>query len=326
MANKGQERYFAAMKDEFKRTITSLYKKYSSELSGEVSQAFPALSLVDPDLFAISAFGINGDHFHIGDFEQTFTIQSISKPFSYALALEQKGLPFVESKVGVEPTGEDFDTIIKIDDQNRPFNPMVNSGAIATTGLIAPDHFNTVEEELLGFLGKFAGKELSIDPTVYQSERNHGHKNWAIAHLLRHFNVLSKDYKEALDLYFKQCSVRVNCDDLAIMAATLANNGVNPITQKECINPDNLRNVLSILFTCGMYNYSGEWAFDVGLPAKSGICGGIILVIPGVMGVAIYSPRLDKRGNSIRGVKVSEELSNIFNLHIFAKTLKKSIL
>jgi glutaminase len=314
------------MKEEFKKTITSLYKKYSSELSGDVSNAFPALSMVDPDLFAISAYGINGDHFHIGDFEETFTIQSISKPFSYALALEQKGLNFVESKVGVEPTGEDFDTIIKIDDQNRPFNPMVNSGAIATTGLIAPDSQNTVEEELLTFLSNFAGRELSIDPQVYQSERNHGHKNWAIAHLLRHFKVLPKDFKEALDLYFKQCSVRVNCDDLAVMAATLANNGVNPLTKTECISPDNLRNVLSILFTCGMYNYSGEWAFDVGLPAKSGICGGIILVIPGVMGVAIYSPRLDKRGNSIRGLKLSEELSNIFNLHIFAKTLKKSIL
>lgn len=314
------------MKDEFKKIITNLYNKYASELSGEVSHAFPALSMVDPDLFAISAYGINGDHFHIGDYDESFTIQSISKPFSYALALEQKGLSFVESKVGVEPTGEDFDTIIKIDDQNRPFNPMVNSGAIATTGLIAPDKFKTAEEELLTFLGNFAGRELSIDPQVYQSESNHGHKNWAIAHLLRHFKVLSKDFKEALDLYFKQCSVRVNCDDLAVMAATLANNGINPITKTECIKPDNLRSVLSILFTCGMYNYSGEWAFDVGLPAKSGICGGIILVIPGVMGVAIYSPRLDKRGNSVRGLKLSEEMSEVFNLHMFAKTLKKSIL
>lgn len=314
------------MKTEFKNYLESLYKKYKNDLSGEVSNAFPALAAVDPDLFGISAVATNGDTFQIGDFEDSFTIQSISKPFTYALALEQRGHDFVEAKVGVEPTGEDFDSIIKMDDTNRPFNPMVNSGAIATTGLISALKEKTPEEELLRFFEKFAGRELHIDQTTYLSERNNGHKNWAIAHLLRHFKVLSKDFEEALDLYFKQCSIQLNTKDLAVMGATLANSGVNPLTGETCIKENNLRNVLSILFTCGMYNYSGEWAFDVGLPAKSGISGGIMLVVPGVMGIAIYSPRLDKRGNSVRAIKLSEELSNQFNLHVLAKTYTSSIL
>lgn len=304
------------MNKDFQKFLNDVYGKYRLDLSGEISNAFPALSDKDADSFGMTAVTTKGEVFNIGDHSLEFTIQSISKAFSFALALEQHGDIFVESKVGMEPTGEDYDSIIKLDDKNRPYNPMVNSGAIVMSGLINAKENSTCESELLKYFSEFAGRELSIDQKVYQSERDNGHKNWAIAHLLRHFNILPKDFRETLDLYFKQCSILVNTNDLAMMGATLANGGVNPKSGDRLISSTNLRHVLSILFTCGMYNYSGEWAFDVGLPAKSGISGGILLIIPGVMGLAIYSPRLDHRGNSVRGIKVSEELSNKFRLHV----------
>lgn len=310
-------------------TINDLYEKYKNDLSGKVSSSIPALSQVDPDLFSISVTMANGKTIDVGDTKHLFSIQSISKAFSYALALEQHGSSFVEEKVGVEPTGEDFDSIIKMDDFARPFNPMVNSGAIVTTGLISGKRSRDGNKDklqvLLDYYSAFAGRELAIDNAVYESEKNTGHKNWAIAHLLRHFNLVTKDFKSDLNLYFKQCSVLVNSSDLALMGATLANGGVNPKTNIKCIERENLRHVLSILFTCGMYNYSGEWVFDVGVPAKSGISGGILMIIPGMMAITVYSPRLDKRGNSVRGIKVCEELSNLFKLHILDPFSPKEI-
>lgn len=314
------------MNKDFKKFLKEVFGKYNSDLTGEVSQAFPALSVVDPDIFAISAVTVDGEVINVGAHEEEFTIQSISKAFSFALALEQHGALFVESKVGMEPTGEDYDSIIKLDEKNRPYNPMVNSGAIVMSGLINARKEKTPAQELTSFFSEIAGRKLVLDQEVYQSEKDNGHKNWAIAHLLRHFNILTKEYRETLDLYFQQCSIKVNTLDLAMMGATLANGGVNPKTKQPHISPENLRHVLSILFTCGMYNYSGEWAFDVGLPAKSGISGGILLVVPGVMGISIFSPRLDKRGNSVRGIKVSEDISNRFNLHVLDYTRKKATL
>lgn len=300
------------------KVIKDLYRKYSADLSGQVSTAIPALGQVDHDAFGISVVTINGDVINIGDHSEEYTIQSVSKPFSYGLALEQKGNDFIENKVGMEPTGEDFDSIIKMDEDGRPFNPMVNSGAIVATSLIQANEEESREKELLSYFSKFAGEELFINQNVYHSEASTAHKNWAIAHLLRHFKVLTKDYKEDLDLYFKQCSINVNTNKLAMMGATLANKGTNPVTKINCITEENLRHLLSVTFTCGMYNYSGEWAFDIGVPAKSGVSGSILMIVPDLMAIAVYSPRLDKRGNSVRGIKVCEELSNIFNLHLLS--------
>jgi glutaminase len=296
--------------------IKTVFGKYKTDLSGQLSQAIPALSQVDPESFAISIATVDGKIHHIGDIESEFTIQSISKPFAYGLALARCGSEMVESKVGVEPTGEDYDSIIKLDDQNRPFNPMVNSGAIVISSMINALKEKTREEELLKYFSSFAGEDLAYDKNIYLSEKEHAEKNWAIAHLLRHFKVITKDFKEDLDLYFRQCSVLLNVDQLAMMGATLANKGIHPLTKKLCISPENLRHMLSIIFTCGMYNYSGEWVFDVGVPAKSGISGAILMIVPGLMGIAVYSPRLDKRGNSVRGIKVCEDLSKMLNLHI----------
>lgn len=299
-----------------KQDILALYDKYKNERSGDVSQSIPALSQVNPDTFAISIALTNGKIIEIGDVNTNFTIQSISKPFIYGLALEQYGSQFVETKVGIEPTGEDFDLVIKLDDKGRPFNPMVNSGAIAISSLINAQTKKTREEEIISLLSNFAGRKLRVHNPTFKSEKETGNKNWAIAHLLKHFQILGKDIKSDLELYFKQCSVNLTSTDLAMMGATLANNGVNPLTKKQCISTENIRHILSIILTCGMYNYSGEWVFDIGLPAKSGISGGIMMIVPGVMGIAVYSPRLDKRGNSIRGIKVCEELSKMYNLHI----------
>lgn len=299
-----------------KQEIQALYEKYKNDRSGEVNKSIPALSQVNADSFAISVAMANGKVIEVGDVNTNFTIQSISKPFIYGLALEQYGSEFVERKVGIEPTGEDFDTVIKLDDQGRPFNPMVNSGAIAITSLVNADSKKTREEEVLGCLSNYAGKKLRVHSPTFKSEKESGDKNYAIAHLLKHFQILGKDLKQDLELYFKQCSANVTSTDLAMMGATLANNGVNPITKKQCVSPENLRHILSIILTCGMYNYSGEWVFDIGLPAKSGVSGGILMVVPGLMAISVYSPRLDKRGNSIRGIKVCEELSKKYNLHI----------
>ena len=299
-----------------KKIIKDLHGKYQSDLSGDVCTSIPALGSVDPDLFAISVTTIDGQVFNIGDVDTMFTIQSISKAFSYGLALEQHGSPFLEEKVGMEPTGEDFDSIIKLDDLNRPFNPMVNSGAIVTTSLINARNYKSRDDEILKYFEKFANQKFEVDKEIYDSELNNSHKNWAIVHLLRHFRSISKDYESDLKLYIKQCSASLNIDSLSMMGATLANNGVNPITKKRCISAQNLRHMLSVIFTCGMYNYSGEWAFDVGLPAKSGVSGSILMIVPGLMAISVYSPRLDKRGNSVRGIKVCEELSQILKLHI----------
>lgn len=299
-----------------KDIIQEVYDKYKNDLSGEVSTSIPALSHTAPDQFAISIATVNGKVINIGDHTKEFTIQSISKPFSYALALEQYGNDFIEEKVGMEPTGEDYDSIIKLDDKGRPFNPMVNSGAIVVSSLINKKRCKTRVAELVNYYSSFAGRKLKIDQAVYESERHTGEKNWAIAHLLRHFKVMNQDLVDNLELYFNQCSVKVNANDLAMMGATLANKGINPLTNKKCLSRINLRHVLSIIFTCGMYNYSGEWAFDIGLPAKSGISGGILMIVPGLMAISVYSPRLDRRGNSVRGIKVCEDLSNRLKLHI----------
>lgn len=305
---------------QIQEALESVYTKYQKELGGQVSNAIPALHTVDPDLFGISITTVDGRQYDIGDADEKFTIQSISKAFSYGLALEQHGTQFVETKVGVEPTGEDFDSIIKIDDDGRPYNPMVNSGAIVTSSLLLAGRSKNRFDQLLSFYSKFASRKLSLNEDVFSSEINTSDKNWAIAHLLKHFGALSKTFRSDLELYFQQCSVDVSAKDLAVMGATLANKGINPISNELCIGPENLRSVLSVILTCGMYNYSGEWVFDVGIPAKSGISGGILMVVPGVMGITVYSPRLDKRGNSVRGIKVSEDLSQLLGLHMFDPT------
>ena len=299
------------------RTIDELHARYAPLTDGRLADYIPELAKVDPNPFGIAVATTSGELFTAGDSATTFTMQSISKPFVYGLALEQRGRSKVLEHVGVEPTGDAFNSIIKMDAANRPHKPCVNSGAIATTGLIKGDGPTERLGALLSMFERYAGERLRVDMPVFTSERTTGHRNRSIAHLLLNFGMIDPNVEQTLDLYFQQCSINVTCERLAVMAATLANGGVNPRTGVRAIDAQYLRDVLTVMYTCGMYDYAGEWAYTVGLPAKSGISGGILAVVPGVGGFAVYSPRLDERGHSVRGIHVCEDLSAEFGMHLF---------
>ena len=297
--------------------LNELLLKFKDDARGALATYIPELAKANADWFGITLVTVDGHIYQVGDSRQSFTIQSISKPFTYALALDTHGVDYAMSKVGVEPSGEAFNEISLEEDTGRPFNPMINAGAIATTGLVTGDspeeRFNTI----LQAYAKFAAHELTLDETVYRSESDTGNRNRAIAYLLRNSNIIEENTEETLDLYFRQCSILVNCRDLAVMGATLANNGVNPITGVAALKSEHVEKVLSIMSTCGMYDYAGGWIYDVGMPAKSGVSGGIMAVLPGQFGIGVFSPLLDRLGNSSRGIDVCRKVSVDFGLHMF---------
>jgi glutaminase len=243
-----------------------------------------------------------------------FTIQSISKPFVLGMALEDQGRDKVLEHVGVEPSGNPFNSIV-VDDRSRPFNPMVNAGAIVSTGLIEQRDGLTTMERISKAFAAYAGRELVLDEKVYASENATGDRNRSIAYLMRSFGMLEGEVHSVIDAYFRQCALLVTCRDLATMAATLANRGVNPMTGEHALDARYVENVLSVMSTCGMYDYAGEWVYTVGLPAKSGVAGGVVAVLPGQLGIGVFSPPLDARGNSTRGIRVCQRMAADFDLH-----------
>lgn len=286
---------------------------------GNLAGYIPELANVDPDRFGISVATVDGRFFEVGDHGHEFTLQSISKPLVYGLALETVAPEALENRVNVEPSGDPFNSIVKLDDTARPHNPLINTGAIAVADLIRgkdlEERFATIANVLAGYFGR----PVEIDEDVYASERRTGDRNRAIAHLLRQFGRLDGPLGESLDLYFRQCSVRVCAHDLALAGATLAHAGVNPVTKQRVLSDHHVGSVLSLMLSCGMYDYSGQWAYRVGLPAKSGVGGGICVVVPGKMGIGVFSPRLDERGNSARGLAAVEAISQHYGLHIFGR-------
>jgi glutaminase len=306
-----------AVSSPFLEVIQDLHSQYKSLQEGTVANYIPELAKVNPNLFSICIATVDGQIYEVGDYQQLFTIQSISKVFVYGQALEDHGRDYVLTRVGVEPTGDAFNAIILDEKSKRPYNPMVNAGAIATTSLIKGNGATEKLNRLLEMYRRYIGRDVFVDIAVFTSERSTGHRNRATAHLMLNFGMIGQNIEEALDLYFQQCSVLVNCRDLAVMAATLANKGVNPITGEKAVDNNYIKDILSVMYTCGMYNFAGEWAYKVGIPAKSGVCGGIIAVVPGQMGIGVFSPLLDSRANSVRGVKVCEELSQRLGLHLF---------
>ena len=287
---------------------------------GAVATYIPALASMDPDRFGLAALTPEGLLVEAGDSRHPFTIQSVAKPFAYALALDLFGRDKVRGVVGVQAIGEPFNAIELDPRSNRPFNPMLNAGAIAVAGLLCQELGAGAFDLLRARLSAAAGRELALDETVYESEAATGHRNRAIAHLLRAADTFAVPAEEAVDLYFRQCSLLVTACDLAAMGATLAAIGANPLTGAEVFRLDAVRDTLSVMFTCGLYDGAGDWACRVGLPAKSGVGGGVVAVVNRQLGLGVFSPRLDGDGNPLRGLLACEILAEDLGLHAFDAT------
>lgn len=277
--------------------------------------------------FGIALASLDGETHCAGDGDVPFALQSISKVFTYALALEDHGREYVLTRVGVEPSGDSFRSIVFDERARRPYNPMVNAGALVTADLVGGADLSEKRERILGLMRRHAGNDhLDVDWDIHEREMRTADRNRATVYLLRSEGMIDGDAEDVLALYLQQCSVVVTCRDLAVMAATLANGGVNPLTGERAFSRRYVRDVLTVMYTCGMYDFAGQWAFEVGVPAKSGVSGGILVPIHGKLGIAVYSPGLDEHGNSIRGVNVCREISGRLGLHVFASDEEDALL
>jgi glutaminase len=269
--------------------------------------------------FGVALASMDGEIFGAGDADVAFALQSLSKVFVYGLALEDHGREFVHDHVGVEPSGDAFHSISFDERRHRPHNPMVNAGALATTDLISGANEEERLARILDMLRRCAANDaLAVDDDVFELEITSADRNRATAYLMRSEGMIGEDVEGTLALYLKQCSVKVTARDLAVMAATFANGCTNPVSGEQVLSHRSARDVLTVMYTCGMYDFAGEWAYDVGVPAKSGVSGGIMAAIPEKMGVGVFSPGLDPYGNSVRGVNVCHEVSERLGLHVFA--------
>lgn len=285
--------------------------------SGQVADYIPELAAADPDRFALGLVTTNGEYYGAGDVDAEFSIQSISKPFAYAASLASQGFEQVLAKVGVEPSGEAFNELSLEGGTHRPMNPMINAGALTAHFLLGPDcsadeRFARVHE----FFSELAGHDLRIDDAVCRSELDSAHRNLSIAYMLRNYGIITGDPAAVVEGYTRQCALLVSVRDLAMMGATLANSGAHPVTGQQIVRSDVTRQVLSVMLGCGMYDAAGDWLTSVGIPAKSGVSGGLMGALPGQVGVATFSPRLDSHGNSVRGVRACERLSVDMGLHL----------
>jgi glutaminase len=299
--------------------LDGLHAQLARMQGGELANYIPELTKADPSWFSICLVTMDGAVYSTGDSAQKFTIQSISKPFVYATALADRGVKFVAGKVGVEPSGDAFNSISLDPKTGAPLNPMINAGAIATASLVAGATPEAQWQRIVDSMGTFVGRDLDIDEDVYRSESDTGFRNRAIAWMLKNFGIIDGEPMASLENYFRQCSILVDCRDLAFMAATLANGGVHPLTGRRALPLEHVERVLSVMATCGMYDFAGSWVYEVGMPAKSGVGGGIIAVLPGRFGIGVFSPRLDPKGNSVRGIEVCRHLSRDFDLHVFSR-------
>jgi len=311
------EQIVSGLTEPLQESLAAVLKRLESVEEGEVASYIPELAKADPNKSAIAVATLDGEVHSVGDADQRYTIQSVSKPFAYAAALDRLGRTEMLKRVGVDPTGEAFNSIVLDDVNRRPFNPMVNAGAIAISALFSGSSLEHRAEAMLWSLSRFAGRPLTVDDAVFRSEADTGHRNRAIAYLMLNAGMLEVDPEAALDTYFRQCSVLVDTRDLALMAATLANSGVNPKTRERAVTTETVADVLTVMLTCGMYDYAGQWAFEVGVPAKSGVSGAVIAVVPGQFGIAAYAPRLDRFGNSVKAVAACRDLSMMFALHSY---------
>lgn len=302
--------------DPITAALTSICTRVRADRTGQVPSYIPELSDTDPERFGAALVSLGGHLYRAGDADVPFTLQSVSKPFVFALALADHGLEGVLARVGSEPSGEGFNAISLDPDTGRPANPMINAGAIVTSSLVEASSAAERFDRIHATLSAFAGRPLEVDERVFASERMTGDRNRALAYLMRNAGSLQGDVDEALDVYFRQCAVMVTSGDLAVMAGTLANGGRNPVTGDQVVGEEESEHVCAVMATCGMYDYAGEWLLRVGLPAKSGVSGGLMAVSPGQFGIGMFSPRLDERGNSVRSVEACRILAEQFSLHL----------
>ncbi|XP_040015429.1 glutaminase 2b isoform X2 [Xiphias gladius] len=304
--------------DVFAQKINEIYNRVQNQSDGKVADYIPQLAKFSPELWGMSLCTVDGQRHSVGDTKQPFCLQSCVKPLQYAIAVHEAGTEEVHHYVGMEPSGLKFN-MLSLDDEDKPHNPMVNAGAIVISSLIKP-RSNKAEkfDYVMEFVKRMAGQEyVGFSNATFQSEKETGDRNFAIGYYMKEKKCFPPwaDMIDALDFYFQLCSIEVTCESGSIMAATLANGGICPITGERVLSAEAVRNTLSLMHSCGMYDFSGQMAFHVGLPAKSGVSGAILLVIPNVMGVMCWSPPLDRVGNSVRGIHFCQELVSLFNFH-----------
>jgi len=298
--------------------LNSAYNKYKTLKEGKNADYIPALAKVDPEIYGIALVTTSGKVYTVGDVKSEVSIQSISKPFTLAKVIEEQGPEFIEKTIGVDATGMRFNSIVSVEYSQKALggpemNSLVNPGAIATTSMLKGGTRGEVWRNLLGFYSDFAGRPLTVDEEVFKSEAETNQRNQAIGALMYAYGYIKSNPGQATDIYTEQCAVSVNAKDLAMMAATLANGGKNPATGKQAMSAKNVPYVLAVMATAGLYDDSGKWLYHTGLPAKSGVGGGIIAVSPGKFGIAVISPPLDDAGNSVRAQRAIADISNALN-------------
>jgi glutaminase len=309
----------APNRERVEAVVTEAYNKFRTDTSGKNADYIPFLAQVDSKLFGVSVVTTDNQTFNLGDVSYSFSIQSISKVFTLAMAMEELGPEKVFQRVGSEPTGRPFNSPVAVVDMpTHTANPLVNAGAIATTSLISGGDANERWNKILAFYSKAAGEKLALIDEVYKSEAATNTGNKALSMLLAKYDRIYADPFESVDIYTKQCSVGVNATQLARMGATLANNGKNPATGEQVIKGEDIPFILSAMTMAGLYDSSGYWAWHVGLPAKSGVGGGIVAVVPGKGAIAVFAPRLDEAGNSVKAQKVIEYVAYKLDYNVYS--------
>jgi glutaminase len=304
--------------EEIKELVEEAHRRFKSDKDGKNSQVYPALAKVPSELFGICIVGTRGNIYAIGDSDYEFTIMSVSKPFIFALVCQEIGVEEARQKLGVNATGMAFNSLAGIErSPDGRSNPMVNSGAIATTSLVPGANLAARWKFIHDGLSRFAGRKLPLNDEVYASASATNFRNQAIARMLQSYGRIYIDPAEAVDLYTKQCALNVSAKDLAVMGATLADGGVNPITKERVVDSSVCHYALAVMTTAGLYETSGDWLFDIGLPGKSGIGGGIVTVSPGKGGLGTFAPPLDAAGNSVKGQLAAKYLSQELGMDMF---------
>jgi glutaminase len=311
------------------QAVDAAFAKFKNLQEGKNADYIPALAKVDPNLFGIALVTTDGKVYTAGDVKTEVSIQSISKVFTMAQVIQEQGLDSIEKRIGVDATGARFNSIIAVEavkvvqGTGAPeMNPLVNPGAISATSMVKGNTSDEVWNKIIGFHDDAAGRQLSVLQDVYKSESDTNQRNQAIGALMLAYGYIKDNWQQAVDLYTRQCSIGVNAKDLATMAATLANSGKNPVTGKQVIDASKVPGVLAVMATAGLYDDSGKWLYHTGLPAKSGVGGGIIAVSPGKFGIAVVSPPLDDAGNSIRAQRAITDISNALGGNPYAPRAK----